>query len=445
MTNVLNIAFALLIGLLMTRLFSKKHLPDVTAFLVAGVLIGPFVLGRVGVPGLGFSTYEEVAGLSTISNVAMGFIAFSIGSEFRLEDLKKTGKKAAVIGVVQALCATVLVDAAMLILHFIAPDVISVPAAITLGAIATATAPAATMMVIRQYKADGPLTRLLLPIVALDDAVGLIVFAISFGVARSFYSGSLSISAILIEPMLEIILSLLLGTITGVLLTEIERLFHSNTNRASLSIGFVLLMVALSSLDFELFGLQLGFSPLLVCMMFGTVFCNICPLSEDLMGRADRWSVPLMAVFFVTSGAELELEIFKSPILVLTGVIYILFRCLGKYIGAYSSAKAMKCEPQVTKFLGITLFPQAGVALGMCVTAQQLGTDGTLIRNITLFSVLVYELIGPLLTKKSLAAAGEIREKPAELLHRRERTLLASPKKALAEKYEKAVRRKQDR
>ena len=445
MTNVLNIAFALLIGLLMTRLFSKKHLPDVTAFLVAGVLIGPFVLGRVGVPGLGFSTYEEVAGLSTISNVAMGFIAFSIGSEFRLEDLKKTGKKAAVIGVVQALCAAVLVDAAMLILHFIAPDVISVPAAITLGAIATATAPAATMMVIRQYKADGPLTRLLLPIVALDDAVGLIVFAISFGVARSFYSGSLSISAILIEPMLEIILSLLLGAIAGVLLTEIEKLFHSNTNRASLSIGFVLLMVALSSLDFELFGLQLGFSPLLVCMMFGTVFCNICPLSEDLMGRADRWSVPLMAVFFVISGAELELEIFKSPILVLTGVIFILFRCLGKYTGAYSSAKAMKCEPQVTKFLGITLFPQAGVALGMCVTAQQLGTDGALIRNITLFSVLVYELIGPLLTKKALQAAGEIREKPAELLHRRERTLLASPKKALAEKYEKAVRRKQDR
>ena len=250
MTQIFNIAFALLIGLLMTRLFSKRHLPDVTAFLVAGVLIGPFILGRAGIPGLGFSTYDDVAGLSDISNVAMGFIAFSIGSEFRSEDLKKTGKKAFVVGIVQAVCACIFVDAVLLALHFIAPDVISIPAAITLGAIATATAPAATMMVIRQYKAEGPLTKLLLPIVALDDAVGLIVFAVSFGAARTFYNGSAGIAEVLIEPILEILLSVILGGIAGVILTELERMFHSNTNRASLSIGFVLLMVAVSFLEF---------------------------------------------------------------------------------------------------------------------------------------------------------------------------------------------------
>ena len=439
MTQILNIAFALLIGLLMTRLFSKRHLPDVTAFLVAGVLIGPFILGRAGIPGLGFSTYDDVAGLSDISNVAMGFIAFSIGSEFRSEDLKKTGKKAFVVGIVQAVCACIFVDAVLLALHFIAPDVISIPAAITLGAIATATAPAATMMVIRQYKAEGPLTKLLLPIVALDDAVGLIVFAVSFGAARTFYNGSAGIAEVLIEPILEILLSVILGGIAGVILTELERMFHSNTNRASLSIGFVLLMVAVSFLEFNIFGIKLRFSSLLVCMMLGTVFCNICPLSEDLMGRADRWSVPLMAVFFVISGAQLELEIFKSPSLVLIGVLYILFRCLGKYTGAYGSSKLMHCEPKVTKHLGITLFPQAGVALGMCVTAQQLPGDGALIRNITLFSVLVYELVGPLLTKMALTAAGEICDKPEHVVHRRADVLDSSPQKELAQRYEKAV------
>ena len=152
MYALLNVAFALFAGLMMTRIFGKWHLPDVTAFLVAGVLIGPFVLGRFGVPGLGFATYDEVAALGVISNVAMGFIAFSIGDEVRLEQLRKTGRQALIIGVVQALVATVLVDCALLLFHTARPDLLSAPAAITLGAIATATAPAATLMVVRQYK-----------------------------------------------------------------------------------------------------------------------------------------------------------------------------------------------------------------------------------------------------------------------------------------------------
>ena len=421
MTALLNVAIALLAGLLMTRLFHKGHLPDVTAFLVAGVLIGPFVLGRLGIPGLGFATYDEVANLGAISNVAMGFIAFSIGSEFRMENLKKTGRQALIIGIMQALIAALLVDAALLAFHWIAPDILSAPAAITLGAIATATAPAATLMVVRQYKATGEVTRLLLPIVALDDAVGLIVFAVSFGIAKAIISGSISIVSILVNPLLEIVLSLLLGGAAGYGLTLIERLFHSNTNRNSLVIGFVFLMVGISTLSWQIGDLVIGFSPLLVCMMLGTVFCNICPLSEDLMERSDKWSQALLAVFFVISGAELQLEVFSQPILILIGIVYILFRSAGKYLGARSSAKAVGCSQTVQKYLGITLLPQAGVALGMCVTAGQLGEDGVLIRNIILFSVLIYELIGPLLTKKALEASGDIIEKPSSYRERRQK------------------------
>ena len=420
MTAILNLAVALLAGLLMTRIFSRWHLPDVTAFLVTGVLIGPFVLGRLGIPGLGFASYDQVEALSMISDVAMGFIAFSIGNEFRLSQLKKTGKQAMVIGVLQALAALAFVDIALVIFHFLRPDVLSVPAAITLGAIATATAPATTLMVVRQYKAKGELTDLLLPIVALDDAVGLIAFAVSFGIARAMDSAQFSLASILLSPLIEIVGSLLLGALAGFVLTKLETMFRSNSNRLSLSIAFIFLMVGLSAVDFTVAGVDCGFSPLLVCMMLGTVFCNICPLSEDLMDRADDWSAPLLAVFFVISGAELRLEVFGELTMVLIGVIYIIFRSAGKYFGAHFSAKAVGCDEKTVKYLGITLLPQAGVALGMCVTAKELGPEGDLIRNITLFSILVYELVGPMLTKMALMDAGEIQPMTSDVKNRRQ-------------------------
>ena len=444
MTALLNVAFALLAGLLMTRIFNKWHLPDVTAFLVGGLLIGPFFLGRLGIHGFGFPTYESVADLTVIANVAMGFIAFSIGNEFRLSQLRKIGRQALVIGVFQALAATALVDVSLLVFHSLRPDLLSVPAAITLGAIATATAPAATLMVVRQYKAKGELTGLLLPIVALDDAVGLVVFAVSFGIAKALISGTVSLATILFNPLLEIVGSLLLGAVAGFVLTKLETMFHSNRNRTSMTIAFVFLTVALSSLEFDLGPVTLGFSSLLVCMMLGTVFCNISPLSDDLMNRADTWSQPLLCVFFVISGAELQLEIFSSPLLVLIGVIYILARSLGKYFGARFSARFTGCSEKVVKYLGITLLPQAGVALGMCVTARELGNgDGTLIRNIILFSVLVYELAGPLMTKKALTAAGEITEKPKEVLERRARKLAEAEPKELVERRKARKARRQ--
>lgn len=423
MKALLSLAIAMFAGLMMTRLLKKTHLPDVTAYLVAGVLIGPCFIGALGIPGIGFESYEELEGVGLISDVALGFIAFSIGNEFRLSQLKETGKQALVIGILQAVTATVLVDIALLIFHFIRPDVLTVPAAITLGAIAAATAPAATLMVVRQYKAKGPLTDLLLPIVALDDAVGLVLFAVSFGIAKALSSGVVDLYTIVANPLIEITASLLLGAVAGWVMTQIEKLFNSNTNRLAITISFVFLTVALSMISVKIGPVTLGFSSLLVCMMLGSVFCNLCPLSEEIMEHSDRWSGPLMVLFFVISGAELELGVFKELASVLVGIIYILSRSIGKYVGARESAKLMRCDKNIVEYLGITLLPQAGVALGMCVTASTLPEDGALIRNIVLFAVLIYELVGPMMTKWALQKAGDIKPMGDDVRNRRERKL----------------------
>lgn len=429
MTELLSIAVALAAGLLMTRLFKKLHLnfPDVTAFLVAGLCIGPYGLGRLGVPGLGFPTFEDVDAVNTISSVALGFIAFSIGNEFKLSHLEGTGKQATVIGIVQAVAAMVFVDIVLVAVYFIAgADKLSLPAAITLGSIATATAPAATLMVVKQYKAKGKLTDILLPVVALDDAVGLVAFALSFGIAQTLITNTVSIVAIIVNPLVEIVASLLLGSIMGVILTKLEELFYSNSNRLSLTIAFVLITIALSSMSFDIGPVNVSFSSLLVCMMLGTMLCNLCPRSGDIMSRADQWTAPLFALFFVISGADFNLSVFKSPIVVLIGILYVLARSFGKYFGARESAKATGCDDNVVKYLGYTLLPQAGVALGMCVTAESLGAyDGLLIRNIVLFSVFIYEIAGPMITKWALTKSGDIEQKPE---HKESHDRFAAPK-----------------
>ena len=389
MQILLSLSIAMLAGLLMSRLTKLWNLPAVTAYLVAGVLVGPYVLGRLGVPGLGFISNEDVANYSIISDAALGFIAFAMGNEFRISELKKTGKKATVIAVFQALVAT-----------------------ITLGAVATATAPAATLMVVKQYKADGPLTRLLLPIVALDDIVGLIVFAISFGIAKALEKGEIDIFSVLVNPLVEVVASLALGVAIGLIYNFCEQFFHSRSKRMSISVTFVFLAVALSMLEFKLGPVTVGFSSLLVCMATGTVFCNLCDFSEELMDRMDRWTGPIMVLFFVLSGSGLRLDVFKDPAIIMVGIVYIIFRSVGKMGGASISSRFMHCEPQVQKYLGITLLPQAGVSLGMSLTAMSLGESGIIVRNIALFAVLVYELVGPLLTKIALDRAGEIPEKP---------------------------------
>ncbi len=412
MQVLLALSIAMLAGLMMSRLTKLWNLPAVTAYLVAGVLIGPYVLGQLGIPGIGFISTEDVESYSVISNAALGFIAFSMGNEFRISSLKKTGRQAVVIAIFQALAATIAVDAALIAVHFLVPEQFPLSCAITLGAIATATAPAATLMVVKQYKAEGPLTQTLLPVVALDDVVGLIVFAISFGIAKALESGHIDFISVLIEPIIEVVASLVLGTVIGLLFNFTEQFFHSRSKRMSISVTYVFLAVALSMLEFPIGGVTVSFSSLLVCMMMGTVFCNLCDFSEELMDRMDRWTGPIMVLFFVISGAELQLSVFKNPIIVIVGLIYIIFRSLGKIEGAKLSAKFMKCEPAIQKYLGITLLPQAGVSLGMSLTAMSLGEAGIIIRNISLFAVLIYELVGPLLTKIALEKAGEIPEKP---------------------------------
>ena len=407
MEILIQLSLSLVGGLLMSRLAKRLNLPAVTAYLIAGLLLGPYCLGALNLFHLGFSSAQEVASLDIVSQVALGFIAFTIGNEFRLEQLKHMGRQAITVGILQAVITTVLVDAALVVLHFINPALISISSAITLGAIAAATAPAATLMVVRQYKADGPLTKLLLLVVAIDDAVGLVLFSASFGVAAALESGTISMVTVLVEPLVEIVLSLGLGALAGWLLFRVEKYFYSRSKRLSISIGFVLLTVGLSMAEFEVAGIHCGFSLLLVCMMTGTVFCNICDFSEELMGRVDGWTAPLFVLFFVLSGAELNLKVLSNPVVLLIGAVYIGFRSLGKYVGAYSSCAITDCSESIKKYLGITLLPQAGVALGMALTAQRLA-DGEIVRSVVLFSVLVYELVGPALTKRALIAAGEI-------------------------------------
>ena len=359
------LSIALIAGLLMSRLAKAVNLPAVTSYLVAGLLLGPFVLGRLGLSGLGigFGSLEQVEGYGVVTQVALGFIAFVIGNEFRLSSLRSMGQQAITVGIAQAVITTALVDVALVGVHLLFPQVLSLASAITLGSIAAATAPAATLMVVKQYKAKGPLTHLLLMVVAIDDAVGLVLF--------SAY-------------------------------------VHARSKRMSLSVAFVLLTVGVSMLEVEVGGVRCGFSLLLVCMMTGTVFCNVCPTSEELMDRLDRWVSPINILFFVLSGAELDLTILSNPLVLLVGVVYIASRSLGKISGAYASCRATKCSPSIQKYLGITLLPQAGVALGMAAEAAQL-SDGHMVRNVVLFSVLVYELVGPTLTRMALTAAGEIR------------------------------------
>jgi len=415
MQVLLSLSVALMGGLLLSRVAKLLKLPAVTAYLVAGILVGPYILGRLGLSGLGFVSMDNVESYGLLCDVALGFIAFSIGNEFRLSQLRNTGKQATVIGIFQAVITTIIVDIALIGLHFIIPDKLPLPSAIVLGAIASATAPAATLMVVRQYKAKGPLTDILLPIVALDDAVGLMLFAVSFGVAKALISGKIDVLSVVLEPLLEVVLSLGLGALMGFLFTFFERFFHSNSKRMSMSVTFVLLTVALSMLEFEVFGVHIAFSSLLVCMMLGTVFCNICDFSEELMARVERWTAPLLIIFFVLSGAELELSVFKDWVIVIVGIVYIIGRSFGKYIGAYSSAKVVKCDENIVKYLGVTLWPQAGVALGMAIKAGHLGGEiGTVIANITLFSVLIYELVGPMLTKIALTKAGDIKPEGAK-------------------------------
>ncbi len=435
--SLLAIAIALIFGLLITRLMKLIGLPNVTGYLIVGLIIGPHALGLIG---------EEVlpasgGGLAIVSTVALGFIGFSIGVEFKLSHIKEIGKSAITITFFQALAATLLVDVGLIAISFAMPNVMTIAEALVLGAIATATAPAATLMVVRQYKAKGVVTGTLLPVVALDDAIGLIVFAISNSIALSLASGeSITVMSIAVIPLLEIISSLVVGMGIGALLSIVPRFFKSRDNRTIATIICVFLALGLCELVKELFGLLPGdnewhsfsLSDLLVCMMAGATFVNMRKEAGVMMEGTDRWTPVVLMLFFILSGAELDVMMFaENPLLLVCIAAYIILRCAGKYLGTMAGAAVTKSDKKVRNYLGITLFPQAGVAIGMATMCNTefnnagMPEIGANIVTVTMCAVLIYELIGPVLTKWALSKAGEIA--PENLRSGRRKAALATP------------------
>ncbi len=425
--SLLAIAIALILGLLSTRVMKLLGMPNVTGYLVVGLIIGPYALGLI--PGdssliTGEPLYLTLSGgkvymldiFGVISTVALGFIGFSIGIEFKLSHVREIGKSAITITFCQALAATLCVDVILAAFSFVTE--MPLYEAIILGAIATATAPAATIMVVRQYKAKGIVTGTLLPVVALDDAVGLVVFAISNSIALSLASGAdVTLLNIIVWPLVEIIASFVVGAAIGGLLSLVPSLFHSKDNRLIATITCVFLCLGVCKLFSTLEDngvLPFGLSDLLVCMMAGATFVNIRTEAREMMENTDRWTSVVLMLFFILSGAELDLRMFSGWQIILSIVLYVVARCLGKYYGAALGAQITHADPNVRKYLGITLFPQAGVAIGMATMCKNefvkanLPEVGAKIVTITMCAVLIYELAGPVLTKIALVKAGEI-------------------------------------
>ncbi len=392
MNTLLALALAIGVGLLVSRLAKLVHLPNVTAFLVGGLLVGPSVLGLI--------PENTAASFSIITEVALGFIAYSIGAEFKLGYIRKIGVKPLTITAFEALTAVVLVDAALLTLSLLHVPGFSVPMSIALGSIAAATAPAATLMVIRQYKARGPVSEMLLPVVAMDDAVGLIAFAISMNIARALASGAApTVLSMLVVPLAEIVGSLALGASLGFVLSYLARFFRSRGNRLALTIAFILLALALCDLW--------NLSNLLCIMLLGAVMTNVCDVCDVIVEQTDRFTPPVFLLFFVISGMDLNLSVL--PTVGLVGACYILVRVIGKWLGAAVGSRLVHAHPNVQKYLGLTLIPQAGVAIGMSQMAlTQLPQYGKQIQAIVLAGTLIYELIGPVVTKIALGKAGEL-------------------------------------
>lgn len=386
MSDLYYLGIMIVAGLLLTRITKKLHLPNVTAYIIAGIIIGPYVTKLVSA--------EVVEVFDVITTVALGFIAFSIGDEFKISTLKAIGKTALLITLFEAVTAVVLVDIVTMLLGF--PK----PLCIMLGALAASTAPAATLLIVRQYKASGPLTNMLLPVVAADDAIGLMAYSISVSIAQGMvHHEAFHFVNTLLIPLGMIVLALVVGGILGLIVAISNRYFLSHGNRMTICMGAVLLGVAI--------GDRFGLSNLLICMAIGAVYANLRNDAERILGYIDDWTYPLFLVFFVVSGAELD--VYALPKVGLLGLVYIIVRFAGKYLGSFTAAKICKCEPVVANNIGWALMPQAGVAIGMAsLVVRQLPDFGPQIQTVILSATLVYEVLGPLAAKYALSKAGEI-------------------------------------
>lgn len=386
MDIVLYLGIAMTAGLILNRIVKKINLPNVTGYLLAGLIAGPYVLNLI--------PSDAVEQMGIITNVALGFIAFSIGGSFKFSDIKAIGGKVLVITFFEACTASLFVTLALVIFRF------PMPVALALGAIAAATAPATTLLVARQYHADGPVTRMLLPVVAMDDAICIILFSVMTSIAAVIENGTeLSVGEMILDPVREIGLSLLLGAAVGCVVALCSKLFKSRANRIAVIVCSIFICVALAE--------KFNISSLLVCMMNSAVMVNLSKESDKMLDVCDRWTPPLFLLFFVISGAELNLSVL--PQIGLIGVIYLIARTLGKYLGATAGSAIIKADKNITKYLGLTLIPQAGVAIAMSqLVTGILPHYGEQIRAVVLCATLIYELTGPLVTKAALTKAGEI-------------------------------------
>lgn len=424
MNQILCIALALFVGLLSSRLMKLLKLPNVTGYLIAGIIFGPFVLGKY-IGGWSTTSAEtSIDAVKWISDIALGFIAFTIGCSFKKEALQHVGKKVIIITICEALGGAIITIGALLVSHIFLKDQLPVSLILTLGAIACATAPAATLLVIRQYNAKGPVVDTLIPVVAFDDAVALIAFSVLFALSKAIAgNASVSVIEIIVVPLIEIISSLLIGAALGFVVSFGFKWFKSRANRSILIICSVLIVVGLSALAvskrWTLFGAEFSFSSLLSCMMIGAIFINMRSDAGRTIERIDGMTPPLYMLFFVISGASLDITIFASDgalPLVTIALVYVIARCIGKWTGAYASCKATHADPTVQKYLGFALFPQAGVAIGLATTASKtfgsLGfeSEARLVLAVILTATIIYELLGPVITKIALKKAGELHE-----------------------------------
>lgn len=415
MNQLLCIAIALFVGLLSSRLMKILRLPNVTGYLIAGILFGPYVLGKfIGGWSADPTSSTNINTIKWISDIALGFIAFTIGCSFKKEALQHVGKRVVIITLCEALGGAIVTIVGLFIAKIFLKDQLPLSLILTFGAIACATAPAATLMVVRQYKAKGPVVDTLIPVVAFDDAVALIAFAILFSISKSLSgAGKLAFEDLVLFPLLEILCSIGLGTVLGILVSLGCKLFKSRANRSIMVICSIFIVVGLSALATKL-EWKIEISSLLACMMIGAMVINLRSDASRLIERIDNITPPIYMLFFVISGASLNITKFAEKgagILIIIASVYIVFRCIGKWGGSYVSSRITNAEPTVQKYLGFTLFPQAGVAIGLATTANAafpISEQGETILAVILFATIVYELLGPVITKISLKKAGEI-------------------------------------
>lgn len=383
---ILKLGIVLVVGILGEKVARRLALPDVTGYLVAGLFIGPSLFNII--------SPEDATSFAVVNEVALAAIAFSIGSEFLMKEMKKLGKNIVIISTAQVIGALLAVFT-MMYWVFGQEFVFS----LVIASMSVATAPAATIMVIRQYKTYGPLTKTILPVVAIDDAMGIMIFGIAMSVAHIYIGGSdQSFAHMISQPFIEIFGSLILGFIIGVVLTYTAKKSKSKEQLLVQALAGIALSIGLANL--------LELSALLTCMMLGATLVNLMRKSKRIFDSINQFTPPVYLLFFTLAGASLDIKVLAK--VGLLGIGYIIARATGKIIGATIGARAVKADPMVQKYLGFTLLPQGGISIGLAIiVAKQLPQYSEAIITVIMFSVFVFEISGPIFAKMALKKAGE--------------------------------------